>query len=58
MVARSGVSLLGVIEYAVIHGKEHWFQVDKIAIHDADVKEVLATLDDIMTLKQQEIWLQ
>lgn len=60
MVARSGVSVLGVIEYAVINGKEHWFQVDKIAIHDddADVKGVLVTLDDITTLKQQEIRLQ
>lgn len=60
MVARSGVSVLGVIEHAVIHGKEHWFQVDKIAIHDdeSDVKGVLVTLDDITTLKQQKILLE
>jgi diguanylate cyclase (GGDEF)-like protein/PAS domain S-box-containing protein len=60
LVARSGVSVLGVIEHAVIHGKEHWFHVDKIAIHDDefDIKGVLVTLDDVTELKQQEILLQ
>lgn len=60
MVARSGVSVIGAVEHAVIHGKEHWFQVDKVAIRDetTGIKGVLVTLDDITLLKQQELRLQ
>ncbi len=60
MVARTGVSVIGAIEHAFIHGKEHWFQVDKVAVRDetTGVKGVLVTLDDITLLKQQELRLQ
>ncbi|MGH1484608.1 MAG: sensor domain-containing protein [Cellvibrionaceae bacterium] len=59
-VARTGTSIIGAIERAVIHEKEHWFQTDKVAIHDEEngIKGVLMTLDDITELKVQEVNLQ
>jgi len=56
MVARTGTSIIGAIERAVIHGKEHWFQTDKVAIRDDEhgINGVLMTLDDITALKTQE----
>jgi len=56
MVARSGTSIIGSIERAVIHDKEHWFQTDKVAIRDDEhgINGVLMTLDDITALKTQE----
>lgn len=60
MVARTGMSLIGTVERAIIHGKEHWFQTDKVAIHDdvGDITGVLIILDDITRLKDHEIRLQ
>ena len=36
MVARTGTSLFGAIEKAEIHGKQYWFQTDKVSIRDGD----------------------
>ncbi len=60
MVARTGTSIIGAVERAVIHGREHWFQVDKVAVKDDEygINGVLITLDDITVLKTQEIHLQ
>ncbi len=60
MVARTGTSIIGAIERAVIHGQEHWFQVDKVAVRDDehDINGVLITLDDITVLKAQKLSLQ
>ena len=59
-VAKTGQSLLGSIEKAIIYGKEHWFQIDKVAVIDReqDINGVLLTLDDITQVKQQEQSLQ
>lgn len=57
MVARTGTSIIGAIEQAVIQGKEHWFRTDKVAIRDDEhgINGVLMTLDDITVLKSQEV---
>jgi diguanylate cyclase (GGDEF)-like protein/PAS domain S-box-containing protein len=59
-VARTGTSIIGAVERAVIHNKEHWFQTDKVAVKDEEngINGVLMTLDDITTLKTQEVNLQ
>lgn len=60
MVARTGMSLLGSIERAIIHGQEHWFQTDKVAVKDDEngINGVLLTLDDITELKNHQVKLQ
>ena len=49
LVARTGKSILGSTERAVLNGREHWFQADKIAVRSDQygVNGVLLTLDDI-----------
>ena len=60
MVSRTGMSILGSIERAVIHGQEHWFQTDKVSVRDDEngINGVLLTLDDITKLKNNEVKLQ
>ncbi len=60
MVARTGMSILGSVERATIHGREHWFQTDKVSVKDDEhaIKGVLLTLDDITSLKNHEVKLQ
>jgi len=56
-VARTGHSVIGLIEKVSIDGSEHWFQTDKIAVENDShgFNGVVYTLDDITQLKQQEI---
>ena len=60
LVAKTGRSMIGAIERAVIQGEEHWFQTNKVAIQDEenDINGVLLTLDDITKVKKQEVNLQ
>jgi diguanylate cyclase (GGDEF)-like protein/PAS domain S-box-containing protein len=59
-VGRTGKSVLGSIEKAIIEGKQYWFQADKVSIEDEEhsINGVLMTLDDISMLKQHELNLQ
>lgn len=56
MVGRTGTSIIGAIERAILQGKEHWFHTDKIAVRDDEhgIRGVLMTLDDITDVKSQE----
>jgi diguanylate cyclase (GGDEF)-like protein/PAS domain S-box-containing protein len=56
-VARTGHSVMGLIERVVIDGQERWFQTDKIAVENADhgFNGVVFTLDDITALKQHQL---
>lgn len=56
-VARTGQSVMGLVEKVVIDEQERWFQTDKIAVENADhgFNGVVFTLDDITSLKQHQL---
>lgn len=56
-VARTGQSVIGLVEKVVIDDQERWFQTDKIAVENADhgFNGVVFTLDDITSLKQHQL---
>lgn len=56
-VARTGQSVIGLVEKVVIDGQERWFQTDKIAVENAGhgFSGIVFTLDDITSLKQHQL---
>lgn len=56
-VARSGHSVIGLIEKIVIDDEERWFRTDKIAVENDEhgFSGVVFTLDDITSLKQHQL---
>ncbi|MFT5422016.1 MAG: diguanylate cyclase (GGDEF)-like protein [Candidatus Endobugula sp.] len=56
-VARTGHSVIGLVEKVVINDQERWFQTDKIAVENAEhgFNGVVFTLDDITPLKQHQL---
>jgi diguanylate cyclase (GGDEF)-like protein/PAS domain S-box-containing protein len=56
-VARTGHSVMGLVERVVINGQERWFQTDKIAVENAShgFNGIVFTLDDITSLKQHQL---